>query len=153
MRLEFDAYAKAPSAILFPTGKRRPDYRSNGPKRLLPQLEVKVPVLRNWGKKIVVVVDRFFYSNMNKLIDSFPRARSDNERRDNADIVWFIVDYDEKLNLKVVEVIYTSLDSSRIALNATEPLSKIDFTENLIRVVKDTSKSNKVFKVLGEATH
>jgi hypothetical protein len=72
MRSEFDAYAHAPSPVLFPTGKRRPDYRSSGPKRLWPQLDVKVPVLRNWGKKVVVVVDRFFFENMNSLIDPSP---------------------------------------------------------------------------------
>jgi len=35
MRPEFDAYAHAPSPVLFPSGKRRPDYRSSGPKNLL----------------------------------------------------------------------------------------------------------------------
>jgi hypothetical protein len=141
-----------PGPVLFPSGKRRPDYRSSGPKRLWPQLDVKVPVLRNWGKKVVVVVDRFFYNNMNRLTDTFPRARSDEERRDNADVAWFVVDYDQRLSLRVVEVIFTSLDSSRNALNATEPLSKADFTRNLISVMKDSTRSNKVFRVLGEAT-
>lgn len=51
MRPEFDACAAAPSPMLFPIGRRRPDYRSSGPKRLSPQLDVKVPVLRNWGEK------------------------------------------------------------------------------------------------------
>jgi len=94
MRAEFDAYANAPSETLYPRGKRRPDYRSSGPKRLWPQLDVKVPVLRNWGKKVVVVVDRYFFESMNRLVDPFPRARTDRERRDNADIAWFVVDYD-----------------------------------------------------------
>jgi hypothetical protein len=35
----------------------RPDYRSSGPKRLMPQLQIKVPSLRRWGKKMAVVVD------------------------------------------------------------------------------------------------
>ncbi|MDR5726588.1 MAG: NotI family restriction endonuclease [Terriglobia bacterium] len=147
MRLEFDAYAHAPSDLLFPTGKRRPDYRSSGPKRLWPQLDVKVPVLRSWGKKIVVVVDRFFYSNMNRLADPSPRARSDKERRENADVAWFIVDYDEHLHLTAGEVVFTSLDGSRIALNATEPLSKADFTQSLKNVIADESRTKKVFKV------
>lgn len=95
----------------------------------------------------MVVVDRFFYQNMNTLIDPSPRARSDNERRENADIAWFIVDYDESLHLKAGEVIFTSLDSSRIALNATEPLSKADFTQNLKCVMTDDRRTNKVFKV------
>lgn len=146
MRPEFDAYASSPTSVLFPVGRRRPDYRSSGPKRLSPQLDVKVPVLRNWGKKVVVVIDRFFYNNMNTLIDAYPRARNDRERRDNSDIVWFIVDYDDELNMIPSEVVFTTLESSRRALNATEPLSKTDFTNNLKRVIDDSSRSNKVFK-------
>ena len=45
MRPEFDAYAVSPTPVLFPVGRRRPDYRSSGPKRLSPQRDVKVPVL------------------------------------------------------------------------------------------------------------
>jgi Restriction endonuclease NotI len=149
MRPEFDAYAHAPSPVLFPLGKRRPDYRSSGPKRLWPQLDVKVPVLRNWGKKVVVVVDRFFYNSMNTLVDPFPRARDDKERRDNADVAWFIVDYDQAMDLSLDEVIFTSLEHSRTALNATEPLSKADFTKNLIGVMNDAGRVNKVFRALG----
>jgi hypothetical protein len=146
MRLEFDAYARRPAPVLFPTGKRRPDYRSSGPKRLWPQLDVKVPVLRNWGKKVVVVVDRFFYQNMNTMIDPSPRARNDKERRENADVAWFVVDYDESLHLMACEVIFTTLDSSRTALSATEPLSKADFTSSLKNVMTDESRTNKVFR-------
>ncbi|WP_081463822.1 NotI family restriction endonuclease [Candidatus Glomeribacter gigasporarum] len=146
MRLEFVAYAASPSAVLFPVGRRRPDYRSSGPKRLSPQLDVKVPVLRNWGKKVVVVIDRFFYDNMNALADAYPRARNDQERRDNSDVVWFVVDYDQALKMAASVVVFTSLESSRRALNATEPLSKADFTRNLKQVIHDNSRANKVFK-------
>ena len=52
-------------------------------------------MLRTWGKK-VVVIDRFFYDNMNALEDAYPRAHNDQERRDNADVVWFVVDYDAR---------------------------------------------------------
>lgn len=147
MRLEFDAYAKAPSPVLFPVGQRRPDYRSSGPKRLSPQLEVKVPVLRNWGKKVAVVIDRFFFENMNILPDADPRAKNDKERLDNSEVAWFVVDYDETLNLTASETIFASLENSRRALNATEPMSKADFTRNLKQVIGDDSQSNKVFKV------
>lgn len=146
MRLEFDAYAEAPSPVLFPVGKRRPDYRSSGPKRLSPQLDVKVPVLRNWGKKVVVVIDRFFYDNMNALADAYSRARNDKERRDNSDVAWFVVDFDEDLHLRPAAVVFTTLESSRRALNATEPLSKADFTKELKAVIGDGSRTNKVFK-------
>lgn len=146
MRLEFNAYRDDPSKIIYPIGRRRPDYRSSGPKRLSPQLGVKVPVLRNWGKKVVVVIDRFFYDSMNDLADAFPSAGNDTERRDNAEVVWFVVDYNSDLGLVKDMVVYTSLDKSRLALDATAPLSKADFTANLREVIVDLSRSNKVFK-------
>lgn len=146
MRPEFDAYAAKPSPVLFPVGRRRPDYRSSGPKRLSPQLDVKVPVLRNWGKKVAIVIDKYFYDNMNRLVDAYPRARNDQERRDNADVVWFVVDYDADLHLRPSAVVFTTLESSRRALNATEPLSKTDFTKSLKNVIADSGRANKVFK-------
>jgi len=153
MRPEFEAYAAEPSSVLFPVGRRRPDYRGSGPKRLSPQLDVKVPVLRNWGKKVVVVVDRYFYDNMSTLADAYPRARNDQERLDNSDVVWFVVDYDDNLNMTADKVIFTTLESSRQALNATEPLSKSDFTRDLKTVMGDTSQTNKVFKVSSPIVH
>jgi len=153
MRPEFEAYAAEPSSVLFPAGRRRPDYRSSGPKRLSPQLDVKVPVLRNWGKKVVVVVDRYFHDNMSTLADAYPRARNDQERLDNSDVVWFVVDYDENLNITADKVIFTTLESSRQALNATEPLSKSDFTRDLKSVMGDAAQANKVFKVSAPIAH
>jgi len=146
MNSEFEAYAVQPSSVLFPAGKRRPDYRSSGPKRLAPQLDVKVPVLRTWGKKVVVVIDRYFFENMNTLADAYPKAKGEQEKRDNAEIVWFVVSYDENLNLKADTIVYTNLESSRVALNATEPLSKADFTAALKAVIANPGKGNKVFK-------
>lgn len=45
----------------FPDLPRRPDWRSSSAKRLMPQLEVKVPTLRMWGSKMAVAVDRTFF--------------------------------------------------------------------------------------------
>ena len=36
----------------FPNAVRRPDWRSSSAKRLMPQLQIKVPTLRRWGSKI-----------------------------------------------------------------------------------------------------
>lgn len=145
MLVEFNAYAAAPSPLLFPIGKRRPDYRSSGPKRLSPQLDVKVPVLGAWGKKVAVVIDRFFFENMNRLDEVYIRG-DERARRDNASIVWFVVEYDGNLRLRPYAVHYTTLDSSRKALNATEPLAKADFTNNLKAVIDSPQRANKVFK-------
>ncbi len=145
MMVEFEAYAAAPGPVLFPVGKRRPDYRSSGPKRLSPQLDVKVPVLTAWGKKVAIVIDRFFFDNMNRLDDLYVRG-DERARRDNAAIIWFIVEFDEQLRLRAYQVHYTNLESSRRALNATEPLAKADFTNNLKGVINNPLRSNKVFK-------
>lgn len=51
MGLEFTALRNHQGAMLFPDKIRRPDYRSSGPKRLMPQLQIKVPTLRRWGKR------------------------------------------------------------------------------------------------------
>jgi Restriction endonuclease NotI len=43
---------------------RRPDFRSSAQKRLMPQLQLKVPVFRRWGKKFFVVVDTKFFQSL-----------------------------------------------------------------------------------------
>jgi Restriction endonuclease NotI len=43
---------------------RRPDFRSSAQKRLIPQLQLKVPVFRRWGKKFFVVVDSQFFQSL-----------------------------------------------------------------------------------------
>ena len=45
----------------FPNAQRRPDWRSSSAKRLMPQLQVKVPTLRTWGSKMALAVDRPFF--------------------------------------------------------------------------------------------
>lgn len=145
MGVEFQAYSEEPGMVLFPVGKRRPDYRSNGPKRLSPQLDVKVPVLRGWGKKVAVLVDRFFFSNMGEMQDVFARARNDQERLDNSEVVWFIVDYDAEMKMIPFRVAYSTLDASRSALNATQPLGKTEFTDGLRDVIRTGERGKKIF--------
>src|SRR5579859_5370589 len=89
MRNDFELIASHKGPTLpFPKVIRRPDYRSSGPKRLMPQLQIKVPSLRRWGKKMAVVVDRPFFESLGKM----------EEVKDvsSCDIAWFIVQYEEK---------------------------------------------------------
>jgi hypothetical protein len=46
---------------------RRPDFRSSAQKRLMPQLQLKVPVFRRWGKKFFVIVDTKFFQSLPKF--------------------------------------------------------------------------------------
>ena len=58
--LRDDDHPKPP----FPDAVRRPDWRSSSAKRLMPQLQIKVPTLRRWGSRIAVAVDRPFFESI-----------------------------------------------------------------------------------------
>jgi hypothetical protein len=76
------------AAIPFPDLTRRPDYRSSGPKRLMPQLQIKVPTLRRWGKKMAVVVDKPWFRTNVVGVETVADIS-------NCDIAWFLVEFDE----------------------------------------------------------
>jgi hypothetical protein len=69
----------------FPDKTRRPDFRSSGPKRLMPQLQTKVPTLRRWGRKMAVEVDLPFWQSLGAM----DRVASIS----NCDVAWFVVRY------------------------------------------------------------
>jgi len=124
MSNEFKAIRENPNNVLFPVKNRRPDYRSSGPKRLMPQLETKIPTLRRWGKKMAVVIDKSFFESIApmKNVDSIS----------NADIVWIIVNYDQTSNdLYIFKTVYTTLESSVEGLTAGSPISKENFEKEL----------------------
>src|SRR5208282_1402665 len=89
MSNEFRMLAGAEHAALpYPAKHRRPDWRSSGPKRLLPQLQTKVPTIRTWGKKMAVIIDEAFFGSLVGL---------DRERHlSNAEIAWFVIGYNAK---------------------------------------------------------
>lgn len=62
-------------------GRRRPDFRSSAQKRLMPQLSLKVPVFRRWGKRFFVAVDSNFFAAMPKLASV---------SAGNAEITWLV---------------------------------------------------------------
>lgn len=68
----------------FPDAIRRPDWRSSSAKRLMPQLQVKVPTLRRWGSKIAVAVDRPFFDSIGG-----PSPEPTHDLND-GDIIWMI---------------------------------------------------------------
>ncbi len=117
------------SGFPFPAGRRRPDYRSSGPKRLMPQLQTKVPTLRRWGKKMAVVVDRPFFDSIGKM--------SHIEHISNGDIIWFIVRLEEDPSDGSHRIIrdcihVTTLEHATEGLTGGQPVSKEEF-ENRIR--------------------
>jgi hypothetical protein len=112
----------------FPDAVRRPDFRSSGPKRLMPQLQTKVPTLRRRGKKMVAVVDHQFFGSLG----SFVRV----PHLSNADIAWFVVDYDlDTAEIRLQDRVFTTLESSVEALTAGLPTSREAFEAEIARIL------------------
>lgn len=125
--------------IPFPNKVRRPDYRSSGPKRLMPQLQVKIPTLRRWGKKMAVVTDRSFFEHMGRM----------DEAKDisNCDIVWFVVDHeptDAGFRLTKHEVHLITLERAIEGLIAGQAVSLAEFENRVrIRLTKAQARTNR----------
>lgn len=115
----------------FPAKERHPDWRSSGPKRLLPQLQTKTPAIRTWGKKVAVVVDEPFFQSL---------AGLEREKHlSNAEIVWFVVGFDwdrTSWRLAKREVVCTKLEASVKALTGGVPLSKEEFEAQLLNKLR-----------------
>lgn len=127
MKSEWQAIAAhGGGGVLFPVGHRRPDYRSSGPKRLMPQLQIKVPSLRRWGKKMAVVIDRSFWLALGHM-DEVSHVS-------NCDIAWFVVRYDESegdARLTPDQVHLTTLERAVEGLTAGLPVSLERFEQRI----------------------
>ena len=128
MKREFEMFSKFKGDDFpYPAAHRRPDWRSSGPKRLLPQLQTKTPTIRTWGKKVAVVIDEPFFGSLVGL---------DRERHlSNAEIAWFIVGYEPtKTGWRLVptDVVFSKLESSVKALTGGTPLPKEKFEGQLL---------------------
>jgi hypothetical protein len=130
------SYRNDPSRLQMPAGKRRPDYRSSGAKRLAPQLDAKSPVMSRWGRKVVVVVDIAFFEEMGSLVEA-----SD---FDNSEVVWLIMKYDAEMQLIVDSIKYAELIPSVAALQAAKPVNRAQF-EDMLRSEMQKRTSKKVF--------
>ena len=134
MSCEYDAIRKHQwDALPFPAGNRRPDYRSSGPKRLMPQLQTKVPSLRRWGKKIAVVVDHAFFAALAPMAE-VPHVS-------NCDIAWFVVRYDEQSGATLVphKLFLTTLEQAVEGITAGVPVSLEVFEQRIRRKLAQLS--------------
>lgn len=126
MAWEFKDIEEHPEELRFPIRKRHPDFRSSGPKRLLPQLQTKVPELNTWGKKMAVCVDESFFG---ELVGIEPC-----KHLSNAQIIWFVIKYEQDGNqfrLRPKEVVLSKLDSTVKALTGGTPLPKEIFERQI----------------------
>jgi len=113
--------------IPFPDKGRRPDYRSSGPKRLMPQLQIKVPTLRRWGKKMAVVVDVPWFRTNVVGVETVADIS-------NCDIAWFLVDFDESTDpatLLITSPQLQTLERAVEGLTGGFPVSLVEFESKI----------------------
>ena len=130
---EIKRLAEAQNSPPFPAKIRRPDYRSSGPKRLMPQLMIKAPTLRRWGKKIAVVVDRSFYNALGNM-----KTVSD---LSNGDIGWFTVGFEESADGKQFRLVpdqlfVTTLEHATEGLTGGFPISQNEFEAEILTKIR-----------------
>ncbi|WP_367848910.1 NotI family restriction endonuclease [Rhodoferax sp. WC2427] len=116
------------NGIVFPSENRRPDYRSSGPKRLMPQLQIKIPTLRRWGKRMAVVVDRPFYESMGKMRTT--------DHVSLSDVVWFVVDYkhnptSRRFELTQGDAYFMTLEEAVKGLTGGTPVAQPVFEDKI----------------------
>jgi len=133
MSEDFNVMKKwAGPGIPFPQGIRRPDFRSSGPKRLMPQLQIKVPTISRWGNKMAVVVDLPFWESLASITEV--------DHVSNCDIAWFVVKYRHdgtRFCLEPAALHLTTLDRAVEGLTGGKPTSLADFERTLLSKLAD----------------
>lgn len=112
--------------IPFPQGFRHPDFRSSGPKRLMPQLQIKVPTISRWGKKMAVVVDLPFWESLGSITEV--------DHVSNCDIAWFVMKYRHdgtRFQMEPAGVHLTTLERAVEGLTGGKPTSLSEFEKTL----------------------
>ncbi len=129
MGSEFDRLRRYPDRPEFPAAVRRPDWRSSGAKRLMPQLQIKVPTLRRWGAKLAVAVDAPFFAALG--------GPSEHPSHDlgEGDIIWLVPELrsarDGRYQLTRGHWEVLTLEDSSDKLLAAQTISRKDFEDTL----------------------
>jgi restriction endonuclease NotI len=109
IRPAFDHYVS--TGELLSDGKRRPDFRSSAQKRLMPQLALKVPIFRRWGKRFFVATDSAFFSELPAMSPQSPG---------NGEVTWLGYEFGRGLDggyrMAPPKVVHTLWDDVEIAL-------------------------------------
>ena len=110
----------------YPNRIRRPDWRSSSAKRLMPQLQTKVPMLRQWGTKMAVAVDVNFFGAIGGI------SNKPSHDVDDGDIIWIVVEITKTHSLVVRHWEVLRLEDSVDKLLAAERIKRREF-EDLLR--------------------
>ena len=103
----------------------RPDFLSSSRKRLVPQMLYKGGILKSWGKKQAVALQREFYETLPQL----PEVP-----RDMAEIAWFSYDLERvenRFQLTLSRTIYTEFQPALNTITTPVAGDVADFVEIL----------------------
>jgi Restriction endonuclease NotI len=131
VRKPFELYTSDPNdwgsvdwskiADYYPT----PDYLSSSRKRLVPQLLYKGKILRDWGKKQVIIAQKSFFDTLPVL----PQVE-----QSQAEIAWGLYDLEQqsdRFNLVLSDTIYTEYWAAINRISTPETGKLEDFLEVL----------------------
>lgn len=104
-----------------PTAIRRPDWRSSSAKRLMPQLQAKVPTLRRWATKLAVAVDLPFFNAIGGP------TKSPSQDLNDGDIVWLVPRIAENFQLVEHHWEVLSLEESCKKLLSADTMKREEF--------------------------
>jgi hypothetical protein len=109
---------------------RRPDFRSSAQKRLMPQLSLKVPIFRRWGKRFFVAVDSTFF-------ETLPRIRT--QTAGNSEITWLVYPFSHQqaggYQMGAPDVYHTLWDDVLDSLREGQPPEKENLLEDLSKPI------------------
>jgi hypothetical protein len=141
VRPNFDEFisTQGPSNSYIPDEKR-PDFRSSAQKRLVPQLQLKVPVFRRWGKKFFVVVDSQFFNALPKFSTT---------SRSNSELTWLCYPFDNTgvtYEMNDPEIVFSEWDDVANALREGTPPEPEEILNELQLKLDNKKKPLSVFE-------
>ena len=131
MSSQFEILAADESTVPpYPNHTRRPDWRSSSAKRLMPQLQVKVPTVRRWNSKIAVAVDSPFFESIGG-----PTPIPSQDIND-GDIIWLVPelswdDNESRFQLKRGHWEVLTLEDTNSKLLAARTIARDSFEDAL----------------------
>ena len=95
---------------------------------MMPQLQIKVPTLRRWGKKMAVLVDKHFFESLGSMEEV--------DDLSSGDIAWFTVDFEEddtgrRFRLVRDSVHVTTLERATEGLTGGHPVTLNEFEDGI----------------------
>lgn len=133
IRPAFDHYLA--TGQLSDASRRRPDFRSSAQKRLMPQLALKVPIFRRWGKRFFVATDSTFFAEL-------PPMRP--QTSGNAEVTWLAYRFERQLHggylMQHPQVVHSLWDDVETALREGKAPEKSELLAQLTATARTLRK-------------